>query len=309
MTAALRTAVPTVGEAARVVDARPVGVAAGRRRVIRYLIEGIDGDGPTPVVGKAHTTRHRAALAEENLRLLGAVFAGTPGLRVPRAVCRLPDLQVVLYREVAGTALDAVDGPRAVGVAQAAGRWLAMLHAGEAVLTRRADPGHEVADAAVWAARVAEAAPHAGRAAVALAGRLADAVTALPAVREVPVHRDLHAGHVLAPAGDRAEVAEVAEVVVIDLDEARMGDPAGDVAHVCTYLDASGGPTAAACRAAFLAGYGPIPGPEPEMRLAVYAAHTALKIAKQLVSGSGPLRPRAGLLDAVLDRGWACLPE
>jgi aminoglycoside phosphotransferase (APT) family kinase protein len=60
---------------------------------------------------------------------------------------------------------------------------------------------------------------------------------------EVPIHKDFHAGHVLAvPEG----------VVVIDLDEARMGDPALDVAHLSTYLDASPRPEAAGVRAAFL---------------------------------------------------------
>ena len=37
----------------------------------------------------------------------------------------------------------------------------------------------------------------------------------------VPIHKDLHPGHVLV--GD--------DVYVIDLDEARNGDPTFDVAH------------------------------------------------------------------------------
>src|SRR3712207_7338514 len=50
--------------------------------------------------------------------------------------------------------------------------------------------------------------------------------------------------------------------------EARMGDPAADVASLTTYLDLSAAPGAIAVRDAFLAGYGPLPGPSPELRTA-----------------------------------------
>ena len=120
------------------------------------------------------------------------------------------------------------------------------------------------------------------------------------------MHRDLHAGHVLVPPRGRGGV------VVIDLDEARMGDPAADVAHACAYLEAAGRPDRTALHDAFLGGYGPLPGAAPELRIAVHSARTALKIAKQLARGSGPLRPggvraRAEALDAALARGWAWL--
>jgi hypothetical protein len=58
--------------------------------------------------------------------------------------------------------------------------------------------------------------------------------------------------------------------------------------------------------------YGPVPGPEPQLRSAVFGAWTNLKIAKQLVTGRGPVHatrglPRRSVLDAVLQRGAACL--
>ena len=43
----------------------------------------------------------------------------------------------------------------------------------------------------------------------------------------MPIHKDFHPGHVLL--GD--------DVCVIDLDEARRGDPTFDVAHFCAYLE------------------------------------------------------------------------
>jgi hypothetical protein len=306
MTAALRTVLPGAGKIA-VLEARALAVAAGRRLVVRYVVEGLERGGPTPVIGKAHASRHRAAVAEQNLRLLGPEFAGFAGLGVPRTLCRIPNLQMVLYREVTGRGLDAVDGPPAARAADAAGRWLATLHASRAMLTRRADLGHDIAEAADWAATIAGTAPYAGRSAIALADRLAEVAAGQPAHREVPVHRDLHAGHVLVPHG------EGGGVVVIDLDEARMGDPAADVAHFCAYLDATGRPDHAALRDAFLSAYGPLPGAAPELRVALHAARSALKIAKQLACASGPLRPggnpaRAAALNAALARGWACLP-
>lgn len=91
-----------------------------------------------------------------------------------------------------------------------------------------------------------------------------------------------------------------------------MGDPALDVAHLVAYLDASPWPEAVEVRAAFLADYGALPGPAPELRTAFFAAYTNLKIAKQFVTGRGPVLPargqeRATALTAVLRRGSACL--
>jgi len=287
----------------RVRGARTLAEAAGRRRVVRYEVEGL-ADPAVPLVGKSYADRHRSSIAYDNMRLLrDEVFAGTPDLAVPDAVCHIPAQRMVVYREVAGTALDRLPAGAAVRAAGLAARWLATLHGSEAVLARRMDLTHELVDVQEWAACVADRAPFARAAAFALAERLADAAAELPTVREVPVHKDFHAGHVLAvPAG----------VVVIDLDEARMGDPALDVAHLSTYLDASPWPGAAAARATFLDTYGPLAGPAAEARTAFFAAFTNMKIAKQLVTGRGPVLPAEGrartdLLAAVLHRGLACL--
>jgi hypothetical protein len=286
----------------RVRDARTLAEAAGRRRVVRYEVEGL-ADSAVPLVGKSYADRHRSSIAYDNLRLLrDEVFAGTPGLAVPAAVCHIPAQRMVVYRQVAGTALDRLPAGAAVHAAGLAARWLATLHGSEAVLARRLDLTHELVDVEEWAACVGDRAPFARAAAFTLAERLADAAAELPTVREVPVHKDFHAGHVLAvPEG----------IVVIDLDEARMGDPALDVAHLSTYLDASPWPGAAGARAAFLDAYGPLPGPSPDARSAFFAAWSSLKIARQLVTGRGPVLPGQAeartTLTAVLRRGLACL--
>jgi aminoglycoside phosphotransferase (APT) family kinase protein len=194
-------------------------------------------------------------------------------------------------------------------------RWLTRLHTSSAVLTRRLDLAHEVVNVGAWAACVGDAAPDARAAAYALADQLAEAVADLPSVSEVPVHKDLHTGHVLALGRRwraRAPDAVPDGVAVIDLDEARMGDPALDVAHLTAYLDASPWPGARAARAAFLMAYGPLPGPAPDVRSAFFTAYTSLKIAKQLVTGRGPLDSPRGpwqalALVGLLRKGSACL--
>jgi aminoglycoside phosphotransferase (APT) family kinase protein len=300
----------------RVVAARLLAEAAGRRRVVRYEVSGLDPQGVVPLIGKTYLDRHRSAIAHGNLRLLSEeVFAGTPGLAVPTPVCQVPALRMVLYREVRGTPLDRMPSAVADTGGVLTARWLTSLHMSRVVLARRLDLAHEVVNVGLWAATVGDAAPDARAAAYALADRLTAAAADLPEVDEVPVHKDLHTGHVFAVGRWRAADGTDGEppgVAVIDLDEARMGDPALDLAHVTAYLDASPWPGARAARAAFLMAYGPLPGPAPQLRSAFFGAYTSLKIAKQLVTGGGPLRapavpPRMPALMAVLRRGAACL--
>jgi aminoglycoside phosphotransferase (APT) family kinase protein len=270
---------------------------------VRYEVEGL-ADGPVALIGKSYADRHRSSIAYDNLRLLrDEVFGGIADRAVPAPVCHVPAQRMVLYRAVTGTPLDRLPADEGTSAAGLAARWLATLHGSGVVLARRLDLTHELVDVEQWAGCIAERAPDAREAAFALATRLATAAADLPDLLEVPVHKDFHAGHVLAvPEG----------VVVLDLDEARMGDPLLDVAHLITCLDASSWPAAAEVRAAFLDAYGPLPGAAPELRTAFFAAFTSMKIAKQLVMERGPVLPprgaaRTAALAAVLRRGWACL--
>ena len=54
----------------RVVAARLLAEAAGRRRVVRYEVAGLDPDRVVPLIGKTYLDRHRSAIAYDNLRLL-----------------------------------------------------------------------------------------------------------------------------------------------------------------------------------------------------------------------------------------------
>ena len=183
----------------RVVTARLLAEAAGRRRVVRYEVAGLDPDRVVPLIGKTYLDRHRSAIAYDNLRLLHEeVFTATPGLTVPTPVGHVPALRMLLYREVTGTALDRIPAAAGASGAVLAARWLSTLHTSGAVLARRLDLAHEVVNIGVWAACVGDAVPEARAAAYALADQLTEAAGDLPAVREVPVHKDLHIGHVLA---------------------------------------------------------------------------------------------------------------
>jgi aminoglycoside phosphotransferase (APT) family kinase protein len=101
-------------------------------------------------------------------------------------------------------------------------------------------------------------------------------------------------------------------VCVIDLDEARQGDPAFDLAHFTAYLVMDFGPAAGALREIFLDEYAALSGWRDTGTYRLFAAYTWLKIAKQWAVGSGPGRGQpperrlAGVDDA-LERGAVCL--
>jgi aminoglycoside phosphotransferase (APT) family kinase protein len=94
-------------------------------------------------------------------------------------------------------------------------------------------------------------------------------------------------------------------MVVIDLDEARLGDPAFDVAHFSANLrllalrrrTARGG--GEQLERAFVDAYAARTGYAQDARHRWFAAYTCLKIARQLVCGRGPVPVPVG---AELDR-------
>ena len=245
----------------------------------------------------------RARLLHEHLGLLHAgPFGGGP-LRVPEPLGLLPEQRLVLYRHCAGIALDRVGAPdRAEGVRRAA-RWLARLHSSDVGFPRRLSMPAEMVSARTWAAVVGRVHPELGRSAGGLAASWAEAVRMLPAAAEVPIHKDYHPGHVLLGEA----------TWVIDLDEARRGDPAYDVAHFCAYLSlAFGEPAGDGLADLFVREYTAATGWRDRGGLEPFLAYTWLKIAKQWAMRSGPCRDaspaeRATGAALALGRGWACL--
>jgi aminoglycoside phosphotransferase (APT) family kinase protein len=290
-----------------VVESQVVAQAPGRRTVVRCELADGNGQGSTmAVILKAYTDAGKAARAHHNLvGLARGPFAHTMGLHVPASLGWLPEYGIVAYREAAGEPLDRVlPARRARAAASAVAQWLAALHGSDVLLAHRLDLPHHIADTRRWADVVARLGAEFAHPARRLADRLGGAATALDWQDDVPIHFDLHPGHVLTgPTG----------LTVLDLDEARMGDPVFDVAHFCVYLELLGLAGSAnwpGMRREFLDRYTALTGRCLDRRFNVFGAYAWLKVAKQL-AGSGPWRPtdaaRIASLRGALRRGAACL--
>ncbi|MGH3342478.1 MAG: phosphotransferase family protein [Carbonactinosporaceae bacterium] len=282
--------------------------AHGGRVLLRYRVRGLDGHQPVTVVGKAFTQSRDARLLHEHLCLLHAGPFREGPLRVPEPLGVLPAQRLVLYRHCGGEPLDLITDPMQVdeGVRLAA-RWLARLHTSDLDLPREWSLAREEHATGDWAALIGRTYPDLAASAQRLAtGWLQAAGTAAVDVR-VPIHKDFHAGHVLV-GGD---------VYVLDLDEARQGDPALDLAHFCTYLQVTHGRLLPRSdrhtpRAAFLEEYAARTGWNDKGSFGPFCAYTWLKIAKQRARGSGPFRSippaerRAATAQALVE-GERCL--
>jgi len=279
---------------ARLLDHKP-----GRRALVVYEL-----DGGGRVFGKAYAD---AGGAERSFEIFRRVHDALPG-RVPQPIGVVADLALVLYQPLDGRPLDDFAGTDEMTDALGrAGAWLADLHGATVALDRTLDPVHEAENVGLWADSVATA--EQGLAAE-IAALTAELATEVPATveRAVPIHKDFHYQHVIVGA----------DVGVVDLDEARMGDPAFDLAHFCANLHLLALRTGTGAAAedgwlrAFLTAYAARSDWVPGTAFRWYTAYTFVKIAKQLVSGSGP-RPRpfgeaqASEVTHVVREGLACL--
>ena len=291
-------------QSVEIISASRLATAPGRRVVVRYSVRGLEGVRAVPLIGKALTESRRARLLHEHLRLLHDGPFGSGDLRVPEPVALLPAQRVVLYRHCEGTPLDRITEPADLeaGVRRAA-RWLARLHTSDVVLPRTFSLAQEGESTRQWATAVGQVHPALAAPARALAEGWVTVAMSADLVQEVPIHKDFHPGHVLV--GD--------DLCVIDLDEARQGDPAFDVAHFCCYLELAGGYGASRSHtAAFLDEYAVATGWTDKGTYAPFCAYTWLKIAKQWALGSGPCRDTetarpAAEVERALAKGAECL--
>lgn len=268
-----------------IVAAELLSVAPGRRAVIGYRTDGGTGEEPD-LIGKCYTDPRRAQRLHDLLTELW-----TAGVAVPRPLAHLPELRMTVYRACAGRPLDALTGGELeAGVVAAAG-WLATLHAARPRLDRRFDVAVECHNIRGWAGLVAGRRREGGRAIARLSERLCVDAAQLSLSAAGPIHKDFHHRHVLAGPGG---------VSVIDVDEVRAGDPACDVAHFAAYLRLlalRGRLTpaeAASLESTFVAEYASRTGYREDGRHRWFGAYTCMKIARQLVSGRGPVPPASG---------------
>jgi len=292
--------VAAAGTGVRVTSVRQLAAASGRRRVLQCVVVGLDAEGSAPVVAKEFAEARRAELLFEHLRVLSAGPFASGGLCVPQPLALVPEQHLVLYRAGVGTPLNEVDEERALDGVRDAARWLARLHRSGARLPRVLDPTQELVSTRQWAELLGRYDKSLDEPAHRLASGWASARSQPPGgPNRVPIHKDFHAGHVLVHR----------RTCVIDLDEARLGDAAFDLAHFCAYLHWQG--HADQLREAFLSEYATLTGWTDDGSFARYSAYTWLKIAKQLAVGSGPWRaagraPGCSVGDA-LTKGLACL--
>jgi aminoglycoside phosphotransferase (APT) family kinase protein len=283
------------GAAVAVTDSSTLRIAAGRRVVERYRLSGAS-DEHGEIILKAYAEPERAAIAHENLGVFAALT--DPGTRVgtPAPVGHLAERGIVVCRAVSGRAVTELADEPAQDAAARCGRWLRDVHSSGALLARALDLSREVSNLAAWSEEIGRVDRRLARPAQVLAETLAMTASRLPTIRSAAIHKDLHLDHVI--------VDESGWAWVIDLDEARMGDPAFDVAHLRAYAEETGAERAGE---AFVAAYGEIGGPDVALRLAYFHAYTLLKITKQRVRAHGDDEEQAERSAVRLARGVSWL--
>lgn len=292
----------------RVVAARVLGRPTGPRVVVAYHTVGAEGTGPT-LIGKIYADSGRARRLHDLLAELHALHLAGHECGVPRPVGYVPELGMSVYVAAGGRTLDQLEGRERSQGAVAAAYWLAAMHRSGVGLDRRFDLAVEMRNLSEWSQLVARHDPSLAAATAPLLERLGSLSQTIQLSTTVPIHKDFQYRHVLVDRG---------RVVVIDLDEARLGDPAFDVAHFGANLrllairEGKGYDDLAGLESAFLHGYASRTGYRPDLRHDFFHAYTCLKIAKQLVRGRGPAPVPTGLelsrqLHLILGEGLRCL--
>lgn len=228
----------------------------GRKALFRYRLEGAH---ERVLYGKVYAggqARGRRALAEAFLEA---------GVTTPPVVADVPALELVVQAEARGTRLADLRGSDAFagGVAQAAAA-LAALHEAHPVPELALVPGGEPAVLAAGGRLLASVLP-ARRAQV---ERLVRAISgSSERLETLPIHGDFYDDQVLVGA---------TEVTLLDLDEARLGDPLVDVGNFLAHLSREGslGPA----RERFLDAYLTL-RPVREERVRLFEAAGLLKLA------------------------------
>ena len=265
------------------------------RALFRYRL-GPGSAGDNMAMAKLYADEARAARVCATMQALhDDVFADEPGLDVPRPLGWLPSLGLVLYQPLAGTPLpEVVPSERRLAAARRAAEWLAVLHGCGLPQDRRLDLDREVANAALWAALVDDRLGATTTRASVLAAAVGPIAGRLALDDAAVLHKDFHHEHVLVSSSGEPSGDGRPAVGVIDLDEARHGDPAYDLAHFCAnlaLLARRGGLDGAEhdrLRGAFLGEYADRTGWRPDERFSFFRALHGVKLAKQIATGRGP---------------------
>jgi hypothetical protein len=234
----------------------------------------------------------RGARNHATLEVLDRALAGSvDGPALPAAIAHLPAVSLQLLGEVAGVTLAEAGLPLDASVAERLGRSLAAFHHGEVDLPSRYSLADEARTLRSWTAELEAAgcpAPLVDRYRTVTEAALA-ATAGVDLRDDGVVHRDLHEEHCILLGPGRGSGSGIG---VIDLDEARRGDPVVDLGHLAVHLHLRGGAgdadlehgpagplLAAWVRAA--------PRPVRAGDLRAFGALACIKIARQRATGYG----------------------
>lgn len=292
----------------RVVGAKVLGPATDARVVVAYQTGGPEGSGPA-LIGKVYADREQARRVHGLLAELYALDTAGHECGVPRPIAYLPELGMSVYEAAGGCWLDHLKGAERREGVVAAAHWLSAMHRSRISLDRRLSMVVETQNLSEWADLVARHHPSVAQKSAHLLQRLGSLAERVQVSTTVPIHKDFHYRHVLVERG---------RVVVIDLDEARAGDPAFDVAHFGANLrllairEGTAYDDLAGLESAFLDVYRSDTVYELDIRHEFFHAYSCLKIAKQLVRGRGPAPAPTGVelsrqLELILGEGLRCL--
>ena len=277
------------------------------RALLTYELSAGPAAGPRAVMAKLFSSLEQAERVDRTLGTLrDEVFRPGSGLGLPKPLGVVPQLALLVYQPVEGVRLDLLPEASAAAAAREAARWLAELHGSSVELDRRLDVAHEVENARHWATLALRRLGSPAAGALELVTRLEDRSRSLPSAADVPIHKDFHHAHVLAGT----------ELSVVDLDEARMGDAAFDLAHFCANLRLMGpgggadGSGLARLEDVFCRAYSERTGWRRDGRFGFFYALNCVKLVKQIANGRGPAgrlegRERDDRVAAVVEEGLA----
>jgi aminoglycoside phosphotransferase (APT) family kinase protein len=212
------------GDPVDVLAATLVRHKPGRRCTVRYELE--LGARRDRVYGKFFAS-DRAPRVFGSLQALASARACAPVAAVPEPVGHSPELRLVVQREAPGThavhALLAGDVALASRLAEA----LRSLHTSDVVLARSHETADELRPLAARVAQLAVAGPSLAPQAQRCLTLAAGALERCRRWRRRPLHRDFYHDQALVHTDG---------LVLIDFDDAAMGEPSVDVANFIAHL-------------------------------------------------------------------------
>jgi Ser/Thr protein kinase RdoA (MazF antagonist) len=271
------------GWAPRLASTELIAYRQGRRALIAYDVALPSKGERMCVFGKHFADRAKARRVWE-LKLALHRDCARRGFSVAQPLDWIPDLALVLYVPVAGRSFLGAARERNAGrLLRLAAGSLAGFHTTGLSLDRRFALAKELDNLARWADLVCAQHPDQEGPAREALEQLRMLGPQIGFELDVPIHKDFHYEHLVL--GSR--------LGIIDMDEARFGDPSFDLAHFCTYLEllalrAYGSPDLAeALEQAFLEEYSRRTGWAKDERFTYFRVYTYLKIAKQLCKIEG----------------------